>query len=207
MLRVDHSQHAQSPGSSLPGTRVAAHSKRAAPLLARFLLTAQGAGASGLFSQLRVRHGAAEKSIGITEKLLTKAKVSGQDPYIVLLEYQNSPLLDCNQSPAQLLFSRRTISVMPITNKLLQTETESQSTVQEKVQRSKALQKLNFDKSAKPLSPLNINDSVQLQTGKFWRPAKVISKHNAMSYTVQTRDDATYGRNRKYLMKNSGKFH
>ena len=31
--------------------------KRAAPLLARFLLTAQGAGASGLFSQPRVRHG------------------------------------------------------------------------------------------------------------------------------------------------------
>ena len=50
MLCVDHSRHAQSPGSSLPGTRVAAHGKRAAPLLARFLLTAQGAGASGLFS-------------------------------------------------------------------------------------------------------------------------------------------------------------
>ena len=45
-------------GSSLPGTRVAAHGKRAAPLLARFLLTAQGAGVSGLFSQPRVRHGA-----------------------------------------------------------------------------------------------------------------------------------------------------
>ena len=49
-------KHAHSPGSSLPGTRVAAHGKRAAPLLARFLLTAQGAGASGLFSQPRVRH-------------------------------------------------------------------------------------------------------------------------------------------------------
>ena len=58
MLHVDHSRHAQSPGSSLPGTRVAAHGKRAAPLLAMFLLTAQGAGASGLFSQPRVRHGA-----------------------------------------------------------------------------------------------------------------------------------------------------
>ena len=58
MLHVDHSRHAQSSGSSLPGTRVAAHGKRAAPQLARFLLTAQGAGASGLFSQPRVRHGA-----------------------------------------------------------------------------------------------------------------------------------------------------
>ena len=54
---VKHRRHAQSPGSSFPETRVAAHGKRAAPLLARFLLTAQGAGASGLFSQPRVRHG------------------------------------------------------------------------------------------------------------------------------------------------------
>ena len=54
-------RHAQSPGSSLPGTRVAAHGKRAAPLLTRFLLTAQGAGASGLISQPRVRHGAYRK--------------------------------------------------------------------------------------------------------------------------------------------------
>ena len=53
---VKHSRYAQSPGSSLPETRVAAHGKQAAPLLARFLLTAQGAGASGLFSQPRVRH-------------------------------------------------------------------------------------------------------------------------------------------------------
>ena len=140
-------------------------------------------------------------SIGIAKKLLTKAKESGQDPYIALLEYRNSPLVDCNQSPAQLLFSRRTKSVVPITNKLHQPETVSHSTVQEKVQRSKALQKLNFDKSAKPLSPLNINDSVRLQTGKVWRPAKVISKHNARSYTVQTRDGATYRCNRKHLMK------
>ena len=41
----------QSPGSSLQETRVAAHGKQAAPLLARFLLTAQGAGASSQFSQ------------------------------------------------------------------------------------------------------------------------------------------------------------
>ena len=34
----------------------------------------------------------AEKSISIAKKLLTKAKESGHDPYIVLLEYRNSLL-------------------------------------------------------------------------------------------------------------------
>ena len=70
MLHVDHSRHAQSPGSFLPGTRVAAHGKRAAPLLARFLLTAQGAGASGLFSQPRVRHGAPGVSDKVRDRLI-----------------------------------------------------------------------------------------------------------------------------------------
>ena len=68
---ADTLNHAQSPGSSLPGTRVAAHGKRAAPLLARFLLTAQGAGASGLFSQPRVRHGA----LGVQYKLFNHYKI------------------------------------------------------------------------------------------------------------------------------------
>ena len=59
-VRIEPRGHAQG-GKKIPGgTRVAAHGKRAAPLLARFLLTAQGAGASGLFSQPRVRHGAGQ---------------------------------------------------------------------------------------------------------------------------------------------------
>ena len=61
MLHVNHSRHAQSPGSSLLGTRVAAHGKRAAPLLARFLLTAQGAGRPAYSLKSRVRHGALEQ--------------------------------------------------------------------------------------------------------------------------------------------------
>ena len=78
MLHVDHSRHAQSPGSSLPGTRVAAHGKRAAPLLARFLLTAQGAGASGLFSQPRVRHGACKRENQLKWESLKKRRRDGR---------------------------------------------------------------------------------------------------------------------------------
>ena len=135
-----------------------------------------------------------------------KAKESGHDPYIALLEYRNMPLLDCNMSPAQLLYSRRTKSLVPITSELLQPKTVNQSTVQKSMKKSKAAQKANFDKSAKPLPPLNVNDSVRLQTGKFWRPAKVIKQHDSRSYTVQTRDGALYRRNRKHLMKTMENF-
>ncbi|MCG8076812.1 MAG: DDE-type integrase/transposase/recombinase, partial [Candidatus Thiodiazotropha taylori] len=133
-------------------------------------------------------NGLAEKSVGIAKKLLAKAKDSNQDPYIALLEYRNTPLLDCNMSPAQLLYSRRTKSIVPITNKLLQHQPINQSTVQKNMQKAKAKQKAKFDKSAKPLPPLSINESVRIQAGKFWRPAKVIKKHDARSYTLHRRN-------------------
>ena len=93
MLHVDHSRQAQSPGSSLPGTRVAAHGKRAAPLLARFLLTAQGAGASGLFSQPRVRHGVEDvDTVTIIADRAQKFKTEklNEDLYYVYIKYSPS---------------------------------------------------------------------------------------------------------------------
>ena len=69
-MHVDHSRHAQSPGSSLPGTRVAAHGKRAAPLLARFLLTAQeaGVGVGGPAYSLNPGSGTGRRSVIVFSK-------------------------------------------------------------------------------------------------------------------------------------------
>jgi hypothetical protein len=60
----------------------------------------------------------AEKAVSIAKRLLTKAKESGHNPYIALLEYRNTPI-DCGFTPAQLLMGRRTKSILPITSKLL----------------------------------------------------------------------------------------
>ena len=150
-------------------------------------------------------NGLAEISVSIVKKLLTKAK-KYQDPYIRLLEYRNTPLLDCFMSPAQLLYSPRTKSVVPITNKLLQHQPFNQSTMEKNMQKAKATHKAKFDQSAKPLPPLSINELVRIQAGKFWRPAKVIKKHDAWSYTVQTMDGALYRHNRKHLMKTAINF-
>lgn len=67
-------------------------------------------------------NGLAEESASIAKGLLIKAKESAQDPYISLLEYRNTPL-SCGFSPAQLLMGRRTKSIVPITDELLQPET------------------------------------------------------------------------------------
>ena len=117
--------------------------------------------------------------VGVAKKILKKAKESKQDPYLLILEYRNSPLQDFNFSPAQLLLSRRTRSIVPVTNKLLKPQAIDPKNVQKRIFRSKSLQKKYYDRAAKPLQPIYVNDQVRIQLGKIWKPARVIQQHDA----------------------------
>uniref|UniRef100_A0A8K9X092 Gypsy retrotransposon integrase-like protein 1 n=1 Tax=Oncorhynchus mykiss TaxID=8022 RepID=A0A8K9X092_ONCMY len=64
-------------------------------------------------------NGLAEKSVQIAKSLIDKAKADKRDPYLSLLEYDNTPV-DIFKSPAQLLMSRRLRSILPSTNQQLQ---------------------------------------------------------------------------------------
>ena len=139
--------------------------------------------------------------VGVAKKILKKAKESKQDPYLLILEYRNGPLPVCNLSPAQLLLSRRTRSVVPITNNLLKPQAIDPKVVQKQIFRSKSLQKRYYDRSAKALPPLRVHDQVRIQFGKLWKPARVIQQYDARSFSVQIRDGAIYCRNRRHLIK------
>ncbi|XP_045167174.2 uncharacterized protein K02A2.6-like [Mercenaria mercenaria] len=150
-------------------------------------------------------NGLAEKGVSIAKKLLLKAKESNQDPYISLMEYRNTPL-ECGYTPAQLLMGRRTKSVVPVTEKLLEPKTVPPSLVVQKMLQAKEVQKRNFDKNSKPLCPLNVDDYVRIQMGKTWEPGKITKKHDARSYSVVTEDGAIYRRNRQHLLKTNENF-
>ena len=60
-------------------------------------------------------NGLAEKTVGIVKNIFIKAGKSGKDSYIAILEYRNCPL-ECGYSPNQLLYSRKTKSILPITD-------------------------------------------------------------------------------------------
>lgn len=148
-------------------------------------------------------NGLAERTVQTVKRLLQKAKDSGHDPYLALLEYKNTPMADCKQSPVQLLMSRRTRSILPTTNQQLLPKTVNPKLVRSAIQLSKNKQKQSYDKNAKPLSRLQVNDSVRYQVGKIWKPAKVIRIHNDHSYVIQTPDGSSYRRNRRYLLKSN----
>ena len=145
-------------------------------------------------------NGLAEKGVSIAKKILAKARDTRQDPYLFLLEYRNTPL-ECGYTPAQLLIGRRTKSVVPVTDTLLNPSPVNRQEVQNKVTKSKQKQKHYFDRHTKSLPELDLNDSVRLRHNGKWIPAKIVTKHNQRSYTVQTNNGALYRRNRRLLMK------
>ncbi|KAH3849271.1 hypothetical protein DPMN_091667 [Dreissena polymorpha] len=69
------------------------------------------------------------------------------------------------------------------------------------MQKSKAQQKSNFDKTSRTLAPLSVNDSVRIKLGKIWKIGRVMKVHSDRSYIVQTADGGTYRRNRSVLHK------
>ena len=146
-----------------------------------------------------------KKNLGIVKNIFIKAKQSGKDPYIAILEYRNCPL-ECGYSPNQLLYSRKTKSILPITDAQLKPATVDPKIVFCKIQRQKEKQKQYYDRLSKPLPGLNVNEYVRMQIGKKWFPAKVIKIHDDHSYIVQTKDGATYRCNRTLLSKTPEKF-
>ena len=60
-------------------------------------------------------NGLAERTVQTVKNLLQKAKASGEDPYLSLLSYRNTPVSDAG-SFAQLLMNRRLRTDLPTTS-------------------------------------------------------------------------------------------
>ena len=61
----------------------------------------------------------AESAVKMAKQLIRKAVDSGRDPQLAILDYRNTPSQDVGSSPAQRMFGRRTIILLPMCEKLL----------------------------------------------------------------------------------------
>jgi transposase InsO family protein len=75
-------------------------------------------------------NGQIERTVQTVKKILKKADETGQDPYLSILEYRNSPLDSVMKSQAQLLMSRRLKTRLPITTSLLPPQVPSNAAKQ-----------------------------------------------------------------------------
>ena len=87
----------------------------------------------------------AEKAVQTIKRLMKKAAHDGNDPYLALLEYRNTPWSDTLGSPAQRLMGRQTKTLISTASNLLKLETISPITVREELQKHQKQQKLFYD--------------------------------------------------------------
>lgn len=145
-------------------------------------------------------NGLAEKTVQTVKRLLEKAKASGEDPYLAILEYRNSPV-DHHVSPAQMLMSRMLRSTVPMTPAQRQPKVVPQQDVLYHRRKEQSVQQKYYDRGSKPMSTMKAGDPVRMQWNDRWRPAIVTERVGDRSYNVRALDayGGEYRRNRVHL--------
>ena len=147
-------------------------------------------------------NGGVERAVQTAKTLMKKAFESGEDPYMSLLNHRNTPRDSVLGSPAQRLMSRRTKTILPVTEELLVPRVVSPEKVQDRVQHYKHLQKKAYDKKSQNLPALKKGDVVRIQEEKgFLKKGIVVQETNyPRSYQVKT-SSGIFRRNRRHLLK------
>ena len=137
-------------------------------------------------------NGLAERSVQTIKRLLS----SSSDHYGALIAYRSTPL-ECGFSPAELLFSRRLRTTLPLTAEQRSPCVPDPAVVEERDRNIKERQTRNYDNrySTRPLPTLDVHDPVFLPDRR--EDGEVVSCSNR-SYVVATPSGA-YRRNRRAI--------
>ena len=150
-----------------------------------------------------------ESAVKTAKSLLRTANKAGEDPWLAILTYRNTPTQGMDTSPVQRLMSRRTKIWLPMDEKHLEPAV-TVSTDSVKLQQRLHKQKAHYDQShgTKELPELNSGDIVRVRLilvgQQEWEEALVVEKHSEpRSYNVRTRT-GILRRNRRDLVKQRG---
>lgn len=144
-------------------------------------------------------NGKVESAVKTAKRLMRKAKMAGQDPYLAILDHRNTPTQGLGTSPAQRLLSRRTRTLLPIRDSLLEPKvTNNRSGLIKNQQR----QAKYYNQTAKDMDPLKPGDVVRVQPfvpNTLWRKARVSTPLGNRSYAVELDTGSILRRNRCHL--------
>ena len=149
-------------------------------------------------------NGKVEGAVKTVKRLLQRAKASGQDPYLAILDFRNTPTQGIDSSPVQRLMSRRTRTLLPIKKELLKPQVDRMA--RKRIIQSKARQAWYYDRAARDLDFLRPGDTVRIQPmgyQKEWRSATVQREVSPRSYEVVDEQQGMYRRNRRQLRRTS----
>ena len=147
-------------------------------------------------------NGKAENAVKTARKLMKTAAESGNDFYLMLLQWRNTPSEGMDRSPSRRMFSRRAKTLLSMSKKLLQPKVVTG--VQEKLRSRKQIQSKYYNRDTKELSKIRKDDVVRIKpenndrTGR-WTKGCVIEQVGVRSYNIKTEDGRIHRRNRKFL--------
>ncbi|PFX20317.1 Uncharacterized protein K02A2.6 [Stylophora pistillata] len=144
-------------------------------------------------------NGAAERAVQTAKRILKKAAAENKDPFEGLLKYRNTPFKEIGVSPAQLLMSRHTRTMIPTHLGLLLPQPVDHDHVLKTLHHRQHNAKSNYDKQSRDLPPLNVGDSVGFCPNgeKEWCKAEIMPR----SYMLEDEYGRTYRRNRGQIMR------
>eukprot|EP00112_Aurelia_sp_Birch-Aquarium-sp1_P019760 Seg4952.1 transcript_id=Seg4952.1/GoldUCD/mRNA.D3Y31 product="hypothetical protein" protein_id=Seg4952.1/GoldUCD/D3Y31 len=132
-------------------------------------------------------NGKAENAVKTAKILMKKAAESGNDFYVVLLEWRNTPSEGMDSSPSQRIVSRRAKkTLLPMSKKLLKPKVVTG--VQEKLRPRKEIQSKYYNRGTKELSTLRKDDVIRIKPSNNDRTGR---------WTKE--DEKIFRRNRKFL--------
>ncbi|XP_051794266.1 uncharacterized protein LOC127530799 [Acanthochromis polyacanthus] len=146
-------------------------------------------------------NGKAESAVKTAKRLMRKAKMAGQDPYLAILDHRNTPTQGLDTSPAQRLLSRRTRTLLPIRESLLEPKVINNSSA---LRRNQQRQSKYYNQTAKDMDSLKPGDVVRVQPfepNTLWRKATVNTSLGNRSYAVELDTGSVLRRNRRHLRK------
>ena len=119
-------------------------------------------------------NGLVERNVQTIKQLLKKADESKQDAFLALLEFRNSPISGMEESPAELLMSRKLRTRLPTPKYLLnQCQGPHLRSASSCMSRQQS-QKNFYDRGTRPLPELHQGEAVRIQQGRECKPAVVV---------------------------------
>ncbi|XP_044181048.1 uncharacterized protein LOC122962214 [Acropora millepora] len=135
-------------------------------------------------------NGMVEAAVKTAKTLQKKASEAHRDQWLSFLDYRNTPTEGMDSSPVQRLMSKRTKTLLPVAQHLL--EPEIQSDVERKLTKKRRKAKKYFDRGYKELPELEIGQPIRLMpstmdTSRKWRRGVCIKKVAPRSYLVDVK--------------------
>ena len=150
-------------------------------------------------------NGAAEATVKIAKNLMIKCAKAREDPYIGLLNLRNTPTEGLRTSPAQMIFGRRTKTLIPTNSNRLISTTSHGSDYRDRREKRRMIKANSLNVRRKDLKSLDIGDVVRMQPiqrgHKEWQEATVSERVKNRSYIVETDTGRSYRRNRQFLRR------